>query len=305
MANGKLVHNSEKLNLQNLGRGSELRRSLCSHPDERVYVADSSNIEARMLAWEAGHEALLEQFRAKQDVYSNFASSIYNKPINKHDHPLERFIGKTCVLGLGYQVGWRKLQASLATSAEAVFLDDAETQRIVNLYRTVNAPIPNYWRQAEVAIADMYLGNTRSWGPLTIHKNCLVLPNGMALQYPGLRPMEQSEDGMSFGGWEYWNGKFWTNLYGGKLTENITQALARIVLFDQMLQINDMFAPHGGRVVLNVHDEIVAIGPAFGGDESAQEELFESMLAVMRQPPAWCSDLPLDGEGGVDVNYSK
>lgn len=209
----------EKLNLQNLGRGSELRKSLIAPPGTMIYVADSSNIEARMLAWEAGHETLLQQFRDKQDVYSNFATQIYGKPINKRDHPVERFIGKTCVLGLGYQVGWKKLQSSLATSQEAVVLDDVEAQRIVSLYRTVNVLIKGYWAQAEQAIIDMYMGNAREWGPLQIHRNCIVMPNGMALQYPGLRPATK-EDGKGneyTDGWEYWNGKFWTNIYGGKL----------------------------------------------------------------------------------------
>lgn len=197
--------------------------------DQLVYVVDSSNIEARMLAWEAGHSDLLRQFRDKEDVYSNFACSIYNRPINKYDNPLERHVGKTCVLGLGYQVGWRKLQASLMTDERnPVVLDDIESQRIVKLYRAVNAPIPDYWRQAEAAIIDMYLGNERQWGPLRIYKNCLVMPNGLALQYPGLRPAEAKEDGTVAGGWEYWNGKFWTNLYGGKLClAKGTQVLTR------------------------------------------------------------------------------
>lgn len=282
-----------------------------------VYVADSSNIEARMLAWEAGHEDLLRQFRNKEDVYSNFASLIYHMPVNKYDHPDERYVGKTCVLGLGYQVGWKKLQGSLYTGTPSIKIDEVESRRLVNLYRTVNAPIPAYWRMAEQAIADMYLGNTRKWGPLTIQKNCLVMPNGMALMYTGLRPSGTDMDGNP-AGWEYWNGKFWTNLYGGKLTENITQALSRIVLFDQMLKINELFKPHGGRVAMNVHDEIIAVGPSFGArflgmdgkkevwDRNEQADaLFEQMLTIMRTPPAWCPDLPLDGEGGYAFEYSK
>lgn len=291
--------------------------------DQLVYVVDSSNIEARMLAWESRHDDLLEQFRQKQDVYSNFASLVYGYPINKYDNPEERFLGKTCVLGLGYQVGWKKLQGSLATADTPLFIDELEARRIVNLYRSVNAPIPRYWAEAEAAIADMYLGNERDWGPLRIYKNALIMPNGMALQYTGLHPVAPSEDGSTFGGWEYWNGKFWTNLYGGKLVENITQALSRIVLFGQMLKINDLLRPHGGRVVLNVHDEIIGVGPSFGarylGKQSNDkgklvdvwdrtdkaQALFEQMVTIMRTPPAWCRDLPLDGEGGFAFEYSK
>lgn len=291
--------------------------------DQLIYVVDSSNIEARMLAWEAGHEDLLRQFRERQDVYANFASQVYGYPVNKYDHPDERFLGKTCVLGLGFQVGWKKLQASLAIADTPMFIDEARAREIVALYRSINAPITRYWQQAEAAIADMYLGNERDWGALRTYKNALILPNGLALQYPGLRPSSLNEEGDRADGWEYWNGKFWKKIYGGALTENITQALARIVLFGQMLQINDLLRPYGGRVVLNVHDEIIGVGPSFGARYLGREldatgklkdvwshadrawELFGQMQEIMRTPPAWCADLPLDSEGGFGFEYSK
>lgn len=206
-------------------------------------------------------------------------------------------------LGLGYGMGWRKFQDTLAAGAlggPPVFMAEHEVQHIVNTFRTKRWAIKNYWQQADQAIVDMYMGNTRQWGPLTIHRNCIVMPNGMALQYPGLRPAEDDE----FGGWEYHNGQFHTKIYGGKLAENITQALARIVLFDQMLAVEELFAPYGGRVVMNVHDEIIAVGPDLGVPED-QNELFQQMLDIMRTPPKWCPDLPLDGEGGVAAEYSK
>lgn len=227
-----------------------------------------------------------------------------------------------CVLGLGYGMGWRKFRDTLAAGAlggPPVYFTEAEAQNAVNTYRAANDRIVHFWREADAAIVDMYLGNTRQWGVLTIHKNCLVMPNGMALQYPGLRPVEPSEDGTTFGGWEYWNGKFWTNIYSGKLVENIIQALSRIVLFDQMLEINTEFEKAGGRVVLNVHDEVIAIGPSFGAkwmgkdaegkdiwaDSMGADLLFEKMLQLMRAPRPWCPDIPLDSEGGFAFEYSK
>lgn len=290
--------------------------------DELIYVADSSNIEARMLAWVAGQDDLLRIFRDGGDVYSNFASILFGFPVNKYDHPLERFIGKVCVLGLGYGMGWRKFRDTLAAGAlggEPVYFTEVEAQNAVATYRSLNYAITAYWKQADQAIIDMYLGNSRQWGVLTIHRNCLVMPNGMALQYPGLRPIEPSEDGTVNSGFEYWNGKFWTKIYGGKLTENIIQALSRIALFDQMLDINDLFMPKGGRVALNVHDEVIAVGPSFGairygknakgkeiwlGNEQT-DELFGQMLQIMRTAPDWAPDLPLDSEGGYDFCYSK
>lgn len=226
-----------------------------------------------------------------------------------------------CVLGLGYGMGWRKFRDTLAAGAlggEPVYFTEIEAQNAVNTYRAANSMITTYWKQADNAIVDMYLGNTRQWGPLTIHKNCLVMPNGMALQYSGLRPIEPSEDGTTSDGWEYWNGKFWTKIYGGKLVENITQALSRIVLFEQMVNIDDAFDEVGGRVALNVHDEVIAVGPSFGAvwlrkegkkdiwhNAEGAEALFERMLNLMRTPEPWCLDLPLDSEGGFALEYSK
>jgi DNA polymerase len=211
-----------------------------------------------------------------------------------------------CVLGLGFQVGWKKLQSSLATN-------------MVNLYRSDNAPIVNYWAEAELAIYDMYNGNQRQWGALQIYKNALIMPNGMALQYPHLRPSEPDEQGRI--GWEYWNGKFFTNLYGGKLTENIVQALSRIVLFRQMLKIDTLFQSihPKARVALSVHDEVVSVGPSFGAiymgldakgkevwsNTEGADALFDQTVQIMRTPEDWCLDLPLDGEGGFAFEYSK
>lgn len=225
-----------------------------------------------------------------------------------------------CVLGLGFQVGWKKLQSSLATNDQfPMYIEEPDCRHMVNLYRSDNAPIVNYWAEAELAIFDMFMGNERQWGALRIYKNALIMPNGMALQYPHLRHSEPDEQGRI--GWEYWNGKFFTNLYGGKLTENIVQALSRIVLFRQMLKIDTLFKQQApdARVALSVHDEVVAVGPSFGArflglTEAKKElwdrtdkadELFNDMVIIMRTPEPWCLDLPLDGEGGFAFEYSK
>lgn len=285
------------INVQNLNRGSALRRALCAPPGYLVAVADSSNIEARMLAWLAGQQELLDVFKSGGDVYSHFATELYGRPIDKKKDPHERFIGKVSVLGLGYQQGWRRFQDGMAAGmlgGPPVVFTDAEAQNVVNTYRTTNYAIPAYWAQCQQAIVDMYMGNEYDFGPLRVVRNALIMPNGMALQYPGLRP---DDDGNGF---EYHNGRYWTKLYAGKLCENITQALSRIVLFDQMLEINRHVTQFDGRVVLNVHDEIIAIVP-----EARAEEDFNKMLEIMCVPPEWCSDLPLDAEGGFDSSYSK
>ena len=89
-------------------------------------------------------------------------------------------------------------------------------------------------------------------------------------------------------------------IYGGKLTENVIQALARIVVCDQMLEIDRACQEVGGSVVLTVHDEVVAAVP-----DAYVEEMFDLAISAMRTPPAWAADLPLDAEGGYAKEYSK
>lgn len=114
-ANGAIVHNSDKLNLQNLPRGSTLRRAIIAPKGQVVVALDSSNIEARMVAWEAGHEELLTDFRNKVDIYLKFASNhVYKRPLTKEENPTERFVGKVACIAEDTPVltdtGWVKIQ---------------------------------------------------------------------------------------------------------------------------------------------------------------------------------------------------
>ena len=128
----------DKINFQNLQRGSELRKCLIAPDGYQVLVVDSSNIEARMLAWLAGQEDVLEVFRSGGDVYSDMASKIYGFPVDKKAHPTERFVGKTAVLGLGYGMSAKKFQLTLSTGAMGprVDLSDEEALNVVKTYRS-------------------------------------------------------------------------------------------------------------------------------------------------------------------------
>jgi len=128
---------TDKLNMQNLPRGGELRKCIVAPDDELLFVADLSNIEARMLAWLAGETELVEQFRSGDDIYSNFASKIYGRPINKKDDPIERFVGKTAILGLGYGMGAQKFKDTLEAGAMGppVHFTLEKAKQIVNTYR--------------------------------------------------------------------------------------------------------------------------------------------------------------------------
>lgn len=289
-----------KMNMQNLPRGGELRLSILAPRGNRLVVADSGQIEARVNAWISEQDDLLAAFAAQSkdsptDVYTKFASTIYGREITKADN-LERFIGKIAVLGLGYSMGAPKLQATLAlgTMGPAVFLELDLCKKIVNLYRRMNFKIAAFWKRCEAIIDDMITGTEGSYKCLRWEKECLWLPNGMRLKYPGLR-CDFGENG--FKEYTYQRKGITTKIYGGLLCENIVQALARIVIGEQLLELADGYKY---RIATTTHDELVACV------KTAQaKKCFKDMWKVMTTPPDWCSELPLSAEGGWAENYSK
>lgn len=295
----------DKINFQNLQRGSELRKCLIAPDGYQLLVVDSSNIEARMLAWLAGEEGTLKIFREGGDVYADMASKIYGYPVSKNTHPTERFVGKTAILGLGYGMSWRKFQLTLATGAMGprVDLSDEEAEKVVKTYRDSNKFVTSLWRTCQKAVEFMVEpdGTWEIKDLLPVSKRKIKLPNDLYLRYPRLRYKISSANNEYgyHGDVEYVYGDD-TRIYGGKLTENIIQALARIVVCEQMLDIDEILRDIGGSVVLTVHDEVVAVVP----DEHA-DAMYEMALDVMRTAPQWAKGLPLDAEGGVAKEYSK
>ena len=284
---------SEKINLQNLPRGSKLRSALTAPGGQFLYIADLSNIEARMLAWLANEESLLEAFAAGDDVYSQFASEIYNRPITKADK-LERYVGKTAILGLGYGMGKDRYQATLKSGSPSVDVTEATAFAIVSQYRAMYSNIPRLWnvcKQFLYGMIDRAQYGTK-YGPLKVANNAIELPNGMFLKYPHLT--------YSAGEFLYQSSfnKGPIRTHGPRLCENIIQALARIVITNQMLTIKNSL-PHLD-VVLTVHDEIICSGP-----EENPEVTLEQIMAIMKSPPEWCEKLPLDAEGGYSKVYDK
>lgn len=308
----------EKLNLQNLPRNNNdeeitdpnsgrLRRALLAPEGNMVIVRDLSNIEGRMLAWEAGETYLLDLFKNDDCPYIYMAETIYEVPhgtFTKKTHPGERNVGKPAVLGLGYMMGANNFYVQMnigPMGMPPIPISFHEAQRIVNLYRVTNQNIVSYWSQCDLMITYMLTlqpGQSKQFGPLEVHPNMIVLPNGMALQYPGLTATENG-----FGGYDYsfGNGR---KLYSGLLCENITQALSRVLLGQQKLTIQRELDSNYGRkvarIVHSIHDELVSIAPT-----PTSKDVFTMMGEVMSKPPSWAPDLPLKSEGGVAREYSK
>jgi DNA polymerase len=293
----------EKLNMQNLGRGSKHRLALYAPKKFKVHVSDSSNVEARINAEFSKQEDLLEAFRNKRDVYSEFASDAFGVPVNKKDNPFERGAGKVCVLGLGYGMGAPTLKRTFAAGPMGMPPTNFEIsvcQRMVNVYRSKNYMIVDSWKQAGKAIETMIMlkdGEHLDWNCLRIESNKIRLPNGMYLNYPKLHYNSHYES------FVYWNGMFWKRIYGGALIENIVQALARIVVMRACVAIDRLLQTYGGWIVMQVHDENIGVARDLG--EDGNNELFNKITEIMCIPPDFAPELPLDAEGGFADNYSK
>lgn len=287
-----------KMNLQNLKRGGELRRSILAPKGHVVVVADSAQIEARVLAWLSQQMDIVNAFATKQDVYKLMASVIYNVPVEDVTKD-QRFIGKICVLGLGYGMGPQKLQQTLkqGTMGPPVDISEDECRRIVGIYRQKNWKIKAFWKKMDQVITNMTLGIESKEGPLEVGKGFIRLPNGMFLQYFGLHgTAEITRDDLVMTETTYLTRTGRTKLYGGLLTENVVQALSRIIIAEQMLKIHDA----GYRIVTMTHDEIVIVAK-----KKDAKKALDFMIKTMSTPPDWAPGLPLAAEGDFDDCYSK
>jgi DNA polymerase len=291
---------SDKVNFQNLPARDKKKKALKNAviaPDGyQVINCDSSQIEARVLVWLAGQNDVVKWYEEGRDVYSEFASKVYGKTITKDDKT-ERAVGKTCILGLGYGTGWAKLKQTLKISA-GVDMDDQECQRLVKVYREVNDKVIDLWKTCDDA-----LGYIANWNVdsqpyyLDAHKTLLVtqkgiqLPNGLSIYYPGLK-WDTSEAKSKF---TYKSRRGVNSIWGGSVVENVVQALARIIVGEQMLEINKKYRP-----VLTVHDAVVNVVP-----EKDVDEALLYITSSMSTPPLWATGLPVACEAHHGASYGE
>lgn len=301
----------DKMNLQNLPRSGALRRSLCAPEGKMLIACDSAQIEARVVAWVAQQNDLLGAFRGKRDVYSEFATEVYGRKVTKEDK-IERFVGKTCVLGLGYGMGAEKFKATLAIGQAGlrVNIELDEARRIVQLYRSKNHKIASFWNRCNAALTHLIskqdFALVEHTPAIELIDDGIKLPNGLAIRYPLLT---NANDGFAYAadarvyreavkdrvlGKDLNTDKF-IRVYGGKVTENLVQALARIVVAEQMIKIGERY-----KVVLQVHDEVVILC-----DKEEVDEAKAYMLEVMSTPPTWAPDLPVACEADHGENYGE
>lgn len=288
----------DKINLQNLpSRGpnaKSLKKCIVAPEGHSIIEADSAQIEARMLAWLAGQDDIVQAFREKKDVYKKMAAAIYGvleEDVTKD----QRFVGKTTVLGAGYGMGGEKFQLALKNSG--VELSVEECKRIISIYRETNDAISGLWRGAGIMLRYLVRGDVMEFGRdgvLGVDPQApgIILPNGLLIRYDDLQESENEKGGVEY---SYKTRVGRTRIYGGKVVENVTQALARLIIGEQMLRISKKY-----RVVLTVHDSIVCCVP--DNEADACKAYVEE---CMRWVPAWAEGLPVDCEAGIGKNYGE
>jgi len=308
----------EKINLQNLGsRGHDLvsavRDLLIAVFGKKLVIADLSSIEAVVLAWLAGQADMVQTFReqfadpnAATDVYTRFASVVVGYRVRKpkkngipaieKKHKDGRGLGKIGVLGCGYGMGTQRI---FEYAGGSIDMDMAEKIKVA--YRESNPHIVQFWRDIEKAF--VYTAKYKK--PCELPRglrfdsteDCDVictLPSGREIHYPRVKIVED-DYGPKI---EVWNDieKHWGHVWGGHLTENVVQAMARDILMEAMLRLEDK----GHRIALRVHDEIVGVEDA----DKAQAAM-ETYITELRKPPAWAPDMPLNAEGQISQCYKK
>ena len=286
----------DKINLQNLPsrgpNGKTLKRSIIAPEGYSLVEADSAQIEARVLAWLAQQNDLVSAFTNNEDVYKKMASRIYGVPEEEVTKD-QRFVGKTTILGAGYGMGAVRFQEQLKNFGFDMELDEA--RRVIKIYRDTNDQINRLWRDAQNILTGLSRGDEKN--PLGVdgliwsypEESALRLPSGLLLRYDDLKA-EQTDKGYEF---NYKTRRGRTRIYGGKVIENVCQAIARCIIGEQMLEVAKRY-----KVVLTVHDSIVCCVP-----DAETGEAKDYIERCMREVPEWAYGLPVDCEAGIGKSY--
>lgn len=328
------------INMQNLKRGSFLRKAIMAPVGHQLVVGDLSQIEPRVLAWLSDYEDLLDIFRAGGDPYATFGAQMFNTPgLSKESHPDLRQSAKSALLGAGYGLGWASFASQLlvgflgappvrydlafakklgVTGEQAQkFLDwDVNVEKleaiphtcttkelvihclaakaIVDRYRATAWPVVAFWELMNSLIEEsLYKGKEYKLKCLTFSKGQILLPSGMPINYPGLNVRRTTDEKTGKSNTEWTYGENRTKLYGGKVTNNVTQGVARCVMTDGMLRTSRRYFVAG-----TVHDEQIVVVP-----DADVEEAKTWVLAQMTMEPPYMPGIPLDADGGAHRRY--
>lgn len=306
MANNKLVHNSDKINLQNLPsrgpNGKKLKDTIRAPRGYVIVDGDLSQIEARIVAWLAGQKDLVDAFARGDDVYKFMASKIYNVPPEKVDKN-QRVIGKMTILGAGYGMGAERFSLQIKAQAN-IDIPLSDSRMIVHTYRSTNFRVKQLWSDADDTIAALARGDELPFGKegileIDADRKAIILPNGLPMYYNGLHVMSHGQYGPEYGV-KTRNGV--EKIYGGKLTENTCIAKGTDVLTDsgwkpiQDVSINDKvhdgveFVNHSGLLFKGVKPCVMLDGVYMTPDHEVLDEK-QNWVEASQNPRLYRPDL--------------
>jgi len=316
----------DRLNFQNLGKRSgnvRLRRCIRAPIGYKIVACDSAQIEARMLAWVAGQDDLVSQFREGQDPYAILAATFtpgktwqeIRAGAKAHDEAMykARQAAKTAILSAGYGVGATKFADTLWVKEKVRFGEDrtahdAEALKVHRKYRMMNARIVDFWRLCESVLRRLVqprCGVTSFGGPSgeLVKAGRIRIP-GEGWPVPGLRfpcGWKTLYPGLRFVDGEFWydaysrGRKVETRLYGGKVCENVIQGLSMHVLMWQACRMREA----GLQLAGNVHDCWFCVVP-----EAEAEDALATMVRIMSTVPPWAEGFPVSAEGEIGEDYT-
>ena len=282
----------EVYNMQNIPRASKLKYAIRAPAGQVLVGLDLSNIELRVGLWLAGQTTQLKMLADGMDLYKDFASKVFNvayEDVSKD----QRFIGKTSQLSLIYGVGHVKLRSAVKTGS-GIDIGEEEARRIVSMYREDYSSVAGAWKEGERVLRSVFLDTSMEYGNGGIikvegNKGCM-LPSGLFMQYPGLEKVQVPDKinpEIMRSQWVYHTRKGREGLYGAKVFQGLTQALARCVMGDGMLRTAKRYP-----VALTIHDAEYFLAPEA---EAAEALAFGHKCLCI--PPSWGLDIPLDAEG--------
>lgn len=272
-----------------------IRGLFIAEKGKTFYVVDYASIEARVVCWLAGEKKALKLFHEGADMYVEMAKEIFRNPNLTAKDKAQRALGKTTVLGCGYGMGPDKFYATCAGYGLDVTPELAE--KAVQTYRKTNKQVVGFWYDLErAAMACLRTGKTHRCGPVRFIRAreflYCELPSGRKLAY--YKPLIEEGQLMYFTQNSQTHTFQKTHTYGGKLCENITQAVARDIMADAMLRLEAA----GFSIVLSVHDEIVV-------EQNPSANFLKIIIDIMTHLPEWAKGCPIAAEGFTTERYRK
>lgn len=281
--------------------GQLTRTALIPEDGCRFVVSDFSAIEARVVAWMSSEQWVLDAFAAGKDIYCEVASQMFGVPVVKHGPNGElRQKGKIALLACGYGGGVTALKAF---GADRMGMSEELQQEIVDKWRKSNPHIVSYWKRVERAAIAAVQGSTTTLGCLTFtYRDGMLwvrLPSGRSMAYAGARYAESTRKQgkvLSYMGVDQQTRR-WVRVetWGGKLVENLVQAVARDILRDKMLALNAL----GFDIRAHVHDEVIISVP------KSEQDACKHVSVIMGAELPWTHGLPLSAESYECEYYQK